>query len=45
MLGRAEALPFADETFDAVTFTYLLRYVDDPAATVASSPACSGPAA
>lgn len=32
--GRAERLPFADETFDAVTFTYLLRYVDDPAATV-----------
>ena len=35
LLGRAERLPFADETFDAVTFTYLLRYVDDPAATVA----------
>jgi demethylmenaquinone methyltransferase / 2-methoxy-6-polyprenyl-1,4-benzoquinol methylase len=33
-LGRAEKLPFADETFDAVTFTYLLRYVDDPEATV-----------
>jgi demethylmenaquinone methyltransferase/2-methoxy-6-polyprenyl-1,4-benzoquinol methylase len=33
--ARAERLPFADETFDAVTFTYLLRYVDDPAATVA----------
>ncbi|HLH15075.1 MAG TPA: class I SAM-dependent methyltransferase, partial [Solirubrobacteraceae bacterium] len=32
--GRAEALPFADESFDALTFTYLLRYVDDPAATV-----------
>jgi demethylmenaquinone methyltransferase / 2-methoxy-6-polyprenyl-1,4-benzoquinol methylase len=35
LLGRAERLPFADGTFDAVTFTYLLRYVDDPAATVA----------
>jgi demethylmenaquinone methyltransferase/2-methoxy-6-polyprenyl-1,4-benzoquinol methylase len=34
VLGRAERLPFADETFDAVSFTYLLRYVDDPAATV-----------
>jgi demethylmenaquinone methyltransferase / 2-methoxy-6-polyprenyl-1,4-benzoquinol methylase len=34
-LGRAEALPFADATFDALSFTYLLRYVDDPAATVA----------
>jgi len=33
--GRAERLPFPDETFDAVTFTYLLRYVTDPAATVA----------
>jgi demethylmenaquinone methyltransferase / 2-methoxy-6-polyprenyl-1,4-benzoquinol methylase len=33
-LGRAEQLPFADETFDAVTFTYLLRYVDDPEATI-----------
>jgi demethylmenaquinone methyltransferase/2-methoxy-6-polyprenyl-1,4-benzoquinol methylase len=32
--GQAEALPFAAESFDAVTFTYLLRYVDDPAATV-----------
>jgi demethylmenaquinone methyltransferase/2-methoxy-6-polyprenyl-1,4-benzoquinol methylase len=33
--GRGEQLPFADDTFDAVTFTYLLRYVDDPAATIA----------
>lgn len=32
--ARAEALPFADASFDAVTFTYLLRYVADPAATV-----------
>jgi demethylmenaquinone methyltransferase / 2-methoxy-6-polyprenyl-1,4-benzoquinol methylase len=32
--GRAEQLPFADGAFDAVTFTYLLRYVDDPTATV-----------
>jgi demethylmenaquinone methyltransferase/2-methoxy-6-polyprenyl-1,4-benzoquinol methylase len=32
--GQAEALPFADESFDALTFTYLLRYVDDPAATM-----------
>ena len=32
--GRAEALPFADDTFDHVTFTYLLRYVDDPASTL-----------
>lgn len=33
-LGQAQALPFADEAFDAVTFTYLLRYVDDPGATL-----------
>ncbi|HEY4996660.1 MAG TPA: class I SAM-dependent methyltransferase [Solirubrobacteraceae bacterium] len=32
--GQAEVLPFADESFDALSFTYLLRYVDDPAATV-----------
>ncbi len=35
VLGRGEQLPFADGTFDALTFTYLLRYVDEPAATVA----------
>jgi demethylmenaquinone methyltransferase/2-methoxy-6-polyprenyl-1,4-benzoquinol methylase len=32
--GEAEALPFADASFDALTVTYLLRYVEDPAATV-----------
>jgi demethylmenaquinone methyltransferase / 2-methoxy-6-polyprenyl-1,4-benzoquinol methylase len=32
--GRAEALPFATAEFDAVTFTYLLRYVDDVPATL-----------
>ena len=32
--GRAESLPFGDGEFDALTFTYLLRYVDDPAATM-----------
>ena len=32
--GRAEELPFEDSTFDALTFTYLLRYVDDPQATL-----------
>ncbi len=35
VLGRGEQLPFPDATFDALTFTYLLRYVSDPAATVA----------
>jgi demethylmenaquinone methyltransferase/2-methoxy-6-polyprenyl-1,4-benzoquinol methylase len=34
VLGQAQALPFDDGTFDALTFTYLLRYVDDPAATL-----------
>jgi demethylmenaquinone methyltransferase/2-methoxy-6-polyprenyl-1,4-benzoquinol methylase len=34
VLGQAQGLPFGDETFDALTFTYLLRYVDDPAATL-----------
>jgi demethylmenaquinone methyltransferase/2-methoxy-6-polyprenyl-1,4-benzoquinol methylase len=32
--GEAEQLPFADGEFDGLTFTYLLRYVDDPAATL-----------
>ena len=30
----ADHLPFADATFDAVTFGYLLRYVEDPAETM-----------
>ena len=32
--GRAERLPFPDGHFDALTFTYLLRYVEDPLATL-----------
>jgi demethylmenaquinone methyltransferase/2-methoxy-6-polyprenyl-1,4-benzoquinol methylase len=32
--GEAEELPFADGEFDALSFTYLLRYVDDRAATM-----------
>ena len=35
VVGRAEELPFPDATFDALTFTYLLRYVADPPTTVA----------
>ncbi len=34
VLGQGERLPFPDATFDALTFTYLLRYVADPAATI-----------
>ena len=32
--ARAEDLPFPDASFDHLTFTYLLRYVDDPRATL-----------
>ena len=32
--GSAEQLPFDDGSFDGLTFTYLLRYVEDPAATL-----------
>ena len=43
--GEAERLPFGDAEFDHLSFTYLLRYVDDPAATLASSRGSSNPAA
>jgi demethylmenaquinone methyltransferase / 2-methoxy-6-polyprenyl-1,4-benzoquinol methylase len=33
--GQAERLPFGDATFDALAFSYLLRYVADPQATLA----------
>ena len=32
--ASADALPFPDASFDHLTFTYLLRYVDDPGATL-----------
>jgi demethylmenaquinone methyltransferase/2-methoxy-6-polyprenyl-1,4-benzoquinol methylase len=32
--ASATAIPFPDASFDHLTFTYLLRYVDDPAATL-----------
>jgi len=32
--SSAEQLPFPDAAFDALTFTYLLRYVDDPGAVL-----------
>ncbi len=34
VVGQAERLPFDDHEFDALSFTYLLRYVDDRAATM-----------
>ena len=43
--GQAEALPFPDGSFDALTFTYLLRYVDDPRATVRELARVVGPGA
>ena len=33
--GDAQQLPFADASFDHLTGGYLLRYVDDPTATIA----------
>lgn len=33
-VGSAEALPFPDGVFDGLVFTYLLRYVGDPQATL-----------
>ena len=35
LLGRAESLPFPDCSFDTVCFTFLLRYVQQPEATLA----------
>jgi demethylmenaquinone methyltransferase/2-methoxy-6-polyprenyl-1,4-benzoquinol methylase len=32
--ASADGLPFPDKSFDALTFTYLLRYVPDPEATL-----------
>jgi demethylmenaquinone methyltransferase/2-methoxy-6-polyprenyl-1,4-benzoquinol methylase len=32
--ASAESLPFPDASFDALTFTYLLRYVDEPGTTL-----------
>jgi demethylmenaquinone methyltransferase/2-methoxy-6-polyprenyl-1,4-benzoquinol methylase len=33
--GDADHLPFDPDSFDGLTFTYLLRYVDDPGVTLA----------
>jgi demethylmenaquinone methyltransferase/2-methoxy-6-polyprenyl-1,4-benzoquinol methylase len=42
-VARAEELPFADGTFDAISFSYLMRYVDDPAATISELARCLRP--
>jgi demethylmenaquinone methyltransferase/2-methoxy-6-polyprenyl-1,4-benzoquinol methylase len=43
LVGRAEQLPFCDGSFDAVSFSYLLRYVDDPGATLTEMARCVRP--
>ena len=43
LAGRAERLPFPDSSFDAISFSYLLRYVEDPAATLAEMARCLRP--
>jgi len=45
LVGRAEQLPFPDASFDALTFTYLLRYVEDPQATLSELARVVKPAA
>lgn len=35
VVASAESVPFPDGSFDHLTVTYLLRYVDDPRATLA----------
>ena len=42
-IARAEELPFPDGTFDAISFSYLMRYVDDPATTIAELTRCLAP--
>jgi demethylmenaquinone methyltransferase/2-methoxy-6-polyprenyl-1,4-benzoquinol methylase len=42
--GEAESLPFRDGEFDHLTFTYLLRYVEDPGATLRELARVVGPA-
>ena len=34
VMGRAENLPFGDDSFDTVCVTFLLRYVNDPESTM-----------
>jgi demethylmenaquinone methyltransferase/2-methoxy-6-polyprenyl-1,4-benzoquinol methylase len=41
--GRAEQLPFGDECFDAICFSYLLRYVDEPAVAIMEMTRCLRP--
>jgi demethylmenaquinone methyltransferase / 2-methoxy-6-polyprenyl-1,4-benzoquinol methylase len=43
LVGRAEQLPFRDKCFDAICFSYLLRYVDEPAAAIVEMTRCLRP--
>lgn len=43
VVANGQRLPFADDALDAVTFSYLLRYVEDPAETVAELARCVRP--
>lgn len=43
--ARAEQLPFANDRFDGLSFAYLLRYVDDPAAALVELGRCLRPGA
>ncbi|MGH8889230.1 MAG: class I SAM-dependent methyltransferase [Acidothermaceae bacterium] len=42
-IARAEELPFADATFEALSFSYLMRYVDSPQTTIAELARCVVP--
>jgi demethylmenaquinone methyltransferase/2-methoxy-6-polyprenyl-1,4-benzoquinol methylase len=42
-LARAEELPFVDGVFDAISFSYLMRYVADPEATLVELARCLKP--
>jgi demethylmenaquinone methyltransferase/2-methoxy-6-polyprenyl-1,4-benzoquinol methylase len=42
-VARAEQLPFGDASFEAISFSYLMRYVDDPAATIIELARCLKP--
>jgi len=42
-IARAEELPFADGAFEALSFSYLMRYVDNPQTTIAELARCVVP--
>jgi len=42
-VAQGERLPFRNDTFDVVSFSYLLRYVDEPATTIVELARCVRP--